>query len=104
MANKKSYSEYLTNYALSLLAMEISQDFIDNVLFVNEKFISTYQNILEIIDWINMNINPNISIKKIAKQSGFNDDKHFMKLFKKFEDVTPTQYRNAYFRKNINKL
>jgi AraC-like DNA-binding protein len=152
LANKKSYSEYLTNYALSLLAMEISQDFIDNILFKNERFTSINYSILEIIDWINININSDLSIKKIAetfnynpdylslsfknftglsllkyinktkistskqlllnssfsirevaKQSGFNDDKHFMKLFKKFEDVTPTQYRNAYFRKNINK-
>ncbi|EKQ56225.1 MULTISPECIES: AraC family transcriptional regulator [unclassified Clostridium] len=152
LANKKSYSEYLTNYALSLLAMEISQDFIDSIFLNFEDFTGINKNILEIINWINMNYNCNLSIKEIArtfnynpdylslsfkkltglsllkfinnakisaakqlllnssfsikeiaKQVGFNDDKHFMKLFKKSEDITPTQYRNAYFRKKLNK-
>jgi len=48
-------------------------------------------------------LNSSFSISEIAKQVGFNDDKHFMKLFETFEDVTPTQYRNAYFIKNLNK-
>jgi AraC-like DNA-binding protein len=152
LANKRSYSKYLTNYALSLLAMEISQDFIDNMILQNEKLTDINYKIIEIINWININHNSNPSIKKIAeifnynpdylslafkkftglsllkyinktrisaskqlllnssfsikeiaKQVGFNDDKHYMKLFKKFEDVTPTQYKNAYFRKNLNK-
>lgn len=152
LSNKKCYSKYLTNYALSLLAMEISQDFIDNIISQNEKYTNINYNIIEIINWIDINYNSNISIKKIAgmfnynpdylslafkkftglsllkyinktkisaskqlllnssfsvkeiaKQVGFNDDKHFMKLFKSFEDVTPTQYRNAYFRKRLNK-
>lgn len=152
LANKKSYSKYLTNYALSLLALEISQDFIDNIIRQSGNFTNINYNIIEIIDWINLNYNCNISVKKIAnifnynpdylslafkkftglsllkyinktkisvakqlllnssfsikeisRHAGFNDDKHFMKLFKKFEDVTPTQYRNAYFRKNSNK-
>lgn len=152
LANKKSYSKYLTNYALSLLAMEISQDFIDSVFLEKEKITGINHNILEIIDWININYNSNLSLKNIAEtfnynpdylsqafkkftglsllkfinktkinaskqlllnssfsiseissQVGFNDSKHFMKLFKKFEDVTPTQYKNAYFRKNLNK-
>lgn len=152
LALKESYSKYLTNYALSLLAMEISQDFIDNIFLEKEKSTRINQNILEIIDCIKINYNSSLSIKKIAKtfnynpdylslaikrftglsllkyinktkldaskqlllnssfsiseiakQVGFNDDKHFMKLFKKSEDVTPTQYRNAYFRKNLNK-
>lgn len=152
LSNKKSYSEYLTNYALSLLAMEISQDFMDNIIHQNEKLSNTNCKINEIANWININYNSNLtahkiaetfnynqdylssafkkytgisllkcinktrisaskqlllnssfSIKEIALQVGFNDDKHFMKLFKKFEDVTPTEYKNAYFRKNLNK-
>ena len=152
LASKKSYSKYLTNYALSLLAMEISQDFIDNMLLQDENLTNINHNIIDIMDWININYNSNISVKKIAdtfnynpdylslsfkkytglpllkyinktkisvskqlllnssfsikeiaRQVGFNDDKHFMKLFKKFEDVTPTQYRDAYFRKILNK-
>ena len=32
----------------------------------------------------------------------FSDEKYFMKLFLKKENVTPTQYRNSYFRTHIN--
>ncbi|CAK4842426.1 unnamed protein product [Aphanomyces euteiches] len=38
------------------------------------------------------------SIKEIAYLLGFEDEKYFMKLFKKYEQVTPTDYRNAFYR------
>ena len=36
------------------------------------------------------------SIKEIAYRVGFTDEKYFMKVFKKWEQVTPTEYRNAF--------
>lgn len=42
------------------------------------------------------------SIKQIAYNLGFHDDKYFMKLFKKYEDITPTEYRNAFFMTHMN--
>ena len=38
----------------------------------------------------------NDNISEIAYQIGFNDNHNFMKVFKKFIGLTPTQYRNAY--------
>ena len=34
---------------------------------------------------------------------GFADEKYFMRLFKKIECVTPSQYRNMFNEKNINR-
>lgn len=36
------------------------------------------------------------SIKEIAYRVGFTDETYFMKVFKKWEQVTPTEYRNAF--------
>jgi AraC-like DNA-binding protein len=41
------------------------------------------------------------SIKEIAYKVGFEDEKVFMKRFKKLEDTTPTKYRNAFNRAKI---
>ncbi|MCI7499725.1 MAG: AraC family transcriptional regulator [Oscillospiraceae bacterium] len=37
-----------------------------------------------------------------AFSCGFSDEKYFMKVFKKFEGMTPAQYKNSFGRKNIN--
>jgi len=43
-----------------------------------------------------MLLTTNDTIKEIAYKCGFEDEKYFMKLFKKYENVTPSQYRNVY--------
>ncbi|MGN1160270.1 MAG: AraC family transcriptional regulator [Lachnospiraceae bacterium] len=43
-----------------------------------------------------------LSIKETAYACGFPDEKYFMKVFKKTEGLTPTQYKNAYYKKLIN--
>lgn len=45
----------------------------------------------------------NEPICSIAKTCGFKDEKYFMKLFKKYERMTPTTYRNAFAQKHLNK-
>lgn len=42
------------------------------------------------------------SIKEISYSLGFNDDKYFMKLFKTYENLTPSEYRNSYYRTRLN--
>ncbi len=37
-----------------------------------------------------------LSIKDIAYSAGFDSDKYFMKLFKKFEEMTPSEYRKLF--------
>jgi AraC-like DNA-binding protein len=44
-----------------------------------------------------------LKIGTIGKLCGFGDEKLFMKVFKKIEGITPTQYRNTFFHKYINK-
>lgn len=47
-------------------------------------------------------INYDITIKEAAYSCGFQDEKYFMKTFKKFENITPTQYKKAFSQKRIN--
>ncbi|EHS58616.1 AraC family transcriptional regulator [Paenibacillus sp. Aloe-11] len=44
-----------------------------------------------------------LSIIEIASEVGYDDSKYFMRLFKKYETVTPTQYRKTFYRKHFNK-
>ncbi len=43
-----------------------------------------------------------ISVKEAAYSSGFSDEKQYMKLFKKYENMTPTEYKKTFFQKNFN--
>ncbi len=42
------------------------------------------------------------TVKEIAFYLGFQDEKYFMKLFKEYEGITPSQYRNAYYKTYLN--
>lgn len=42
------------------------------------------------------------SIQDIAYLCGFSDDKYFMRIFKRMEGITPSQYRNAFSQRKIN--
>lgn len=43
-------------------------------------------------------------IKEIADTLGFQDAKHFMKLFKSYENITPSEYRGTYYKLHYNKV
>lgn len=47
-------------------------------------------------------LNSSFSIKEISTRCGYQDEKNFMKQFRKNEDMTPTQYRNAFFHQHLN--
>jgi AraC-like DNA-binding protein len=152
IAYRDTYSPQIANYALSLLAMEISQEFYtqyETSRLVSDK---THYNLMEIMQWISLHYeeDPSVkdiavlfnynadylssafkrytgmslvryinktkiaaakklllstknSIKEIALQCGFHDDKHFMKVFKQLEEVTPSQYRSAFAFRHTNK-
>lgn len=44
----------------------------------------------------------NLSVKEIAGQIGFEDEKYFMKVFHKYENLTPSQYRDAFYLVHSN--
>jgi AraC-like DNA-binding protein len=45
-----------------------------------------------------------LSVKEIADKVGINDPKQFMKLFKRYEAITPTQYRRAFTGTFLNNM
>ena len=61
-----------------------------------------YINLMRINEAKSLLINSDTKIADIAHMCGFSDEKYFMKQFKKFESVTPTQYRQSYFRMHFN--
>lgn len=42
------------------------------------------------------------SIREIAETVGIQDEKYFMRLFKKYQSMTPTEYRKAFYRIHLN--
>ncbi|SER90816.1 AraC-type DNA-binding protein [Gracilibacillus ureilyticus] len=42
------------------------------------------------------------NIKVIANRVGIDDEKYFMRLFKKYEKITPTEYRKAFSKTHLN--
>jgi AraC-like DNA-binding protein len=150
LARTDHYSDMLPNYALSLLAMEISQEFIESRFQKNIK--QSNPKMEKIIEWIRVNYNRRFTldmiakrflynpdylsaafkrytgvplmkyvsmvrvsnakrlllessggIKEIAWEVGFEDEKVFLKCFKRQENITPTTYRNAFNRAKIVK-
>ncbi len=64
--------------------------------------ILTYINRIRIAVSKNLLANRTLSIYEIANTCGFSDEKYFMKLFKRYEGITPTQYRKAFHQKKVN--
>lgn len=63
-----------------------------------------YINYLRISDAKQLLCNSNLNIKEIAHELGFIDEKYFLKLFKKYENLTPRKFRNAYNMTFLNNV
>ena len=61
-----------------------------------------YTNSLRIKMSKNLLVSYGFSVKEAAYSCGFPDEKYYMRLFKSMEGITPTQYKNAFCKKNIN--
>lgn len=144
VSRREVYSEYMYSYALSLLMMELTQEYISaqtaqsdvpSIILIVKEWIksnchrelslpeiaaefhynpeylsalfrkSTGITLTSFINKSRIDISKlllsdsNISIKEIAFSCGFNDEKYYMKTFRKYEGITPMQYRNAVCRK-----
>lgn len=64
------------------------------ITYINKTRISVAKNLLS--------SRRSMPVYQVADICGFSDEKHFMKLFKRFEGMTPTQYRNAFSPKKVN--
>lgn len=47
---------------------------------------------------------PKLSLLKISQQVGIEDEKYFMRLFKRYEGITATTYREAFSEKRKNRI
>jgi len=45
-----------------------------------------------------------LTLQQIAQKYGFRDYKYFLKYFRFHEGVTPTEFRNAYYKTHINRV
>ena len=66
------------------------------------KTVLQYINGVRLQEAKNLLSNTDRSISEIACASGFSDEKYFMRLFKREESVTPTQYRTLHVKKHLN--
>ena len=137
-----------TDYALSLLLMEVSRAAIETYSDLQKQIPPT---ISRIIEWLRANCHETISVRDVAAEFGYNpdylsalfhkttgstmtnylnklridisktllanysvtvreaayscgfsDEKYYMRLFKKLEGMTPSQFRHAFSEKSIN--
>lgn len=65
--------------------------------------IRKYINGMKIAAAKNLLLSSDLSVKEISYKLGITDEKYFMKLFKSFENLTPTEYRNSFYRIHLNK-
>lgn len=47
---------------------------------------------------------PKLTLAEISEQVGIGDEKYFMRLFKRYENITATAYREAFARKKRNRI
>lgn len=81
---------YHPNYLSTLFKRETGDTLLH---YINRQKISYSESLL---------LNTVLPIKQIALTTGFEDEKHFMKLFKQYKGVTPSQYRNSFCQVHLN--
>lgn len=99
------------NYNQPLTVQSLSQMFGYNPTYLSGLFkkytgypLSNYINRTRIAVSKNLLTNDiSLKVRTIGKLCGFQDEKLFMKVFKKTEGITPSQYRDAFSRKHMNK-
>ena len=102
--------EYITDhYASDMSVSKLAERFGYNANYLSSTFKMTVgQSLVQFIHRTRLDaakillLNSSNSIKFIAAQVGIHDEKHFMKLFRNYENTTPTKYRNMYFHNHIN--
>lgn len=90
LSRQQIYSNQIVNYALSLLVMEIAQEFIE-IQNKTEKNIPS--NIARIMEWIKANYYKPLTVKEIADEFGYNPD-YLSVLFKKSTNFSLVNYIN----------
>ncbi|MDR2072184.1 MAG: AraC family transcriptional regulator [Spirochaetaceae bacterium] len=101
LARNDHYSDMLPNYALSLLAMEISQEFIEYHFKKDIK--QSNPRIEKIIEWIRVNYNRRLTLEVIAKRFLYNPV-YISTAFKKYTGLPLMKYVNKVRISNAKRL
>lgn len=84
------YSNQIINYALSLLVMEIAQEFLEMRNKIKQNIPS---NVARIMEWIKGNYYRTLTVAEIADEFGYNSD-YLSALFKKYTGYTIVHFIN----------
>ncbi len=90
-ADVAAYFHYNSDYLTSLLRNNIGCSLVECI--TKYKLEAAKRLLLE----------TEISVHDIARQVGFSDSKYFMKLFRKWEKVTPSEYRQMWGYLHLNR-
>jgi YesN/AraC family two-component response regulator len=101
LARNDHYSDMLPNYALSLLAMEISQEFIESYFQTNIK--QTNPKMEKITEWIRVNYSRRFTLDMIAKRFLYNPE-YLSTAFKRYTGVPLMKYVNKVRISNAKRL
>jgi AraC-like DNA-binding protein len=153
IANASYYSTFATDYLITELLIELTQQYQKQLILVTANPNENSQKFSQILEWIRLNICSELSVKEIADRFSFNpdhltrvfkknlgmstikyintlklnhakellsttnksikeisylvnfkDEKYFMKLFKNYEGITPSQFRDSYTKTFYNNI
>jgi AraC-like DNA-binding protein len=101
IARNDCYSEMLPNYALSLLALEISQEFIESYFLEKNKEFNP--NMEKIIEWVRVNYDRRFSMEEIARNFSYNAD-YLSTSFRRYTGIPLMKYINIVRVSNAKNL
>lgn len=80
-------------------ALNYNADYLNQIIKAETGMTLTrYLNAVRIEASKTLLLNSDMPVSQIAYRVGFCDEKYFMKIFKQYENVTPSQYRTSYFQ------
>ncbi|CAM4294352.1 AraC family transcriptional regulator [Paenibacillus alkaliterrae] len=102
--------EWIRIHALDDISLsDIAEHFTYNKNYLSRYFkkktgynLQEYINLMKISKAKDLLTRSSQSIQCIADKVGIHDEKYFMRLFKKYESMTPTEYRKAFYRIHLN--
>lgn len=91
------------NVSQAARALKYDPDYLTRILKKHTGMtMSEYINGIRLQEAKSLLTNTDLGISEIAYAVGYSDEKYFMRVFKRCEQVTPTQYRGAHFKKHLN--